>query len=190
MMSRMMKMGIGTLSVILWFASILIWFSIFVPIEYLINYFSGETTAYILHSDDFLMPIRAHVASANAIASFPSGVYTILMIIGLFSMLVGVFMVIQAVSAIVRNIQKQVYFSPENSQQMNRIVKGQIWILGSSLLTACANQLTVSWLYRISRFGFGWDNLLSAFVELIIFALIAMVYTRAVNMKTESDLTI
>ncbi|QKX09901.1 hypothetical protein Heal19_501295 [Lactiplantibacillus plantarum] len=55
---------------------------------------------------------------------------------------------------------------------------------------ACANLLTVSWLYRISRFGLGWDNLLSTFVDLIIFALIAMIYTRAVNMKTESDLTI
>lgn len=77
-------------------------------------------------------------------------------------MLVGVFITIQAVSAIVRHIQEQDYFSTENSQQMNRIVKGQIWLLGSSLLMACANQLTVSWLYRISQFGLGWDNLLSA----------------------------
>ena len=189
-MSRMRKMGTGTLRVILWFASILIWFSIFVPIEYLVNYFSGETTNYILHSDDFMMPIKTHVASTNAIASFPSGLYTTLMIIGYILMLVGVFITIQAVSAIVRHIQEQDYFSTENSQQMNRIVKGQIWILGSSLLMACANQLTVSWLYRISQFGLGWDNLLSAFVDLIIFALIAMIYTRAVNMKTESDLTI
>ncbi|MBU7461766.1 MULTISPECIES: DUF2975 domain-containing protein [Lactiplantibacillus] len=189
-MSRMMKLGTETLSVILWFASILIWFGIFVPIEDIFNYFSGDTTSYILHSDDFMMPIRTHEASANMIASFPAGIYTILMVVGYILMLVGVFMVIQGVSAIVRNIQEQVYFSTENSQQMNRIVKGQIWILGSSLLMACANQLMVSWLYRISRFGLGWDNLVSAFVELIIFALIAMVYTRAVNMKTESDLTI
>ncbi|MCG0888780.1 integral membrane protein [Lactiplantibacillus plantarum] len=104
-MSRMMKMGTGTLRVILWFASILIWFSIFVPIEYLVNYFSGETTNYILHSDDFMMPIKTHVASTNAIASFPSGLYTTLMIIGYILMLVGVFITIQAVSAIVRHIQ-------------------------------------------------------------------------------------
>lgn len=105
-MLRMMKMGMGMLRVILWFVLILIWFSIFVLIEYFVNYFLGEMINYILYSDDFMMLIKIYVVSMNVIVSFLLGFYMMLMIIGYILMLVGVFIIIQVVLVIVRYIQE------------------------------------------------------------------------------------
>ncbi|WP_047999500.1 DUF2975 domain-containing protein [Lactiplantibacillus herbarum] len=188
-MSKLLNDGIHILNFTLLLALIGAFIMLLTPAEYVFMYFSGGMNDNILHGSDFLMPVTHHVASQAAIASFPTGIYTVLLVIGMLLSVVGAILTIISLRVILANIIERDYFASENVQSLKKMIKAQLWVIAGSLFTAMANQLTASWLYRINNgdFNDNWDSVYIGIMIIVIYGIIYTLYTRAVAMKTEND---
>jgi len=191
-MNKWLDNGIRILDYLLLLGLIVSFLMFCAPLVYGFTYFIGDMKDYILNDSDFLMPVTHHVASQAAIASFPTGIYTILVSVGAVLTVVGAILTILSLRAILANILEQNYFSLENVQLFKRMIKAQLWVIAGSVINATANQLTASWLYRINNgdFNDNWTDVFSALVTLVIYGIIYTLYARAVAMKAENDLII
>lgn len=190
-MSKWLNRGINVVLVLLWFARIISWIAMIEPLGVLIAYFTGRTTTHILTNTDFLMPVGRHTASHAAVASFPAGWYSLAMFLGMVIMLVGALMVINALIKLLHNVLEEAYFTAANVQQLKQILTAQWLFIVGTFLLAVANQLTTSWLYRINTtVNVDWSDVVGSVIDLIIYAVIYLVYSRAVALKTDNDLTV
>jgi len=191
-MNKWLDNGIRILDFVLLLGLIGSFLMVFAPLVYGFTYFAGDMKDYILNDSDFLMPVTHHVASQAAIASFPTGIYTILVSVGAILTMVGATLTIFSLRAILANIMEQNYFALENVQSFKRMIKAQLWVIAGSVINATANQLTASWLYRINNgdFNDNWYSVFGALVTLVIYGIIYTLYARAVAMKTENELII
>lgn len=190
-MSKWLIKGINMLIGFIRISILALWVSFILPLSYLYYWINGGMKNYVLTDSDFLMPIVHHVPSVAAISSFPTGVYCVVMIIGTTVTTVGSLIFARTLLRLMNKMLAHEYFSVTNTTYLKRLFQAQIVVSIGSVFVASGNQLTSSWLSRINQgLGVDWSTVLGNFIGMLFCGLIYVLFSQAVDMKRDNDLTI
>lgn len=191
-MSKRLMRSISALNSLCYVNFLGCFFIFLVPLSSWYRAWRGQTVTAILHGQNFLAVMPHRTVSAANMASFPSWGYAALMTIGIVLMTVGILLFLKAFMKILDSLQAADYFTPANAVALRQMVTAQVWQIGGTFFLAVANQLTTSLLGRVNNgmFSANWADLGSSLMAPLILTIIYALYSRAVGLKTENDLTV
>jgi len=191
-MSKRLMKSISALNSLCYVTFLGTFFFFLAPLSSWYRAWRGQTATAILHGQNFLSVTPHQTVSAAAVTSFPGWGYAGLMTIGIVLMTVGVLLFLKAFMKVLDSLQAEDYFTEANAVALRQMVTALFWQIGGTFFLAVANQLTTSLLGRVSNgmFSANWADFGNSLMAPLILTIIYALYSRAVGLKTENDLTV
>ncbi|WP_158727515.1 DUF2975 domain-containing protein [Levilactobacillus enshiensis] len=191
-MTKKLMKAISALNSLCYVTYLASFFLFLAPLSSWYRAWRGQTATTILHGQNFLSVTAHPTVSAAVVASFPSWGYAGLMTVGIVLMTIGELRFLKAFMKILDSLMTGDYFTAANAVALRQMVTAQFWQIGGTFCLAVANQLTTSWLGRVGNgtFSANWSDLGNSLIGPLILTIIYALYSRAVGLKTENDLTV
>ena len=191
-MPKVLGSFLTVISIVAQISYFLAYFIYFFPIIFVIQYFSGSQVKSILASGDIRI-IPGHIAiSHTALNSFPGIFYTIAMVVGTVLLGIGIIKFLGAIIDMISALDKKEYFTNENVLTFKKMFLSQWYLLGSTPFLAFGNQLLISYFGR-QNYGLianSWSDIFGNLATLSFFWVLYILFSRAIELKHENDLTV
>ncbi len=191
-MSKWLKVGINVVVILANFIIVAASVGFLWPIGYLYWGVKGNVARSVWANESFLRYSGSHRPTASTIASFPNWPYVLLMAIGGAIMMGAAIWFCLTLRKLLKNLAAADYFSMANVELVRKLVYAECYMVLSNSLIAGGNQITSTWLdgYNNGVLAQTWSDVADSLVGVVVLEVIYVMYSRAMAIKTENDLTV